>query len=188
MKVLILVLAVVLFACLPVGMVSAEVVLADFNSGEKPNNIGGDFGTWDKDPSDNTQFCSGAFDAVIKHGKDGYSFGLDYDVDSPNPAFNGFWMKLNDIDLSSYKNLSFWVKGDSAQGYTKEFKIELKTPDGVGSYYINGVTDKWRKFSIPLDAFNLPSLSNCQEFVIVFEDKTATDKEGIMYIDDIVVK
>lgn len=184
MKVLIL--AAVLFAfVLPV---SAEVVIADFNSGEKPNNVGGDFGTWDKDPSDNTQSCQGAFDATVKHGADGYSFGLDYDVDSPNAAFNGFWMKLSDTDLPSYGTLSFWVKGDAAEGYAKSFKIELKTPDGIGSYYINGVTDEWRKFSVPLDSFNLPKFTGCQEFVIVFEDKTAKKKEGIIYIDNIIVK
>ena len=111
-----LVLAVVLFAFAVVLFafimpVSAEVVLADFNSGEKPNNVGGDFGTWDKDSSDSTQSCRGVIEDTIKHGTNGYSFALIYDVDSPNAAFNGFWMKLNDIDLSSYGTLSFWVKG-----------------------------------------------------------------------------
>lgn len=167
---------------------AAQKVLADFNSGTKPNNVGGDFGAWDKDPVDNTQTCVEAFDDVVKHGEKGFSMKLKYDVDSPSPAFNGFWMKLNGINLAPYKTLNFWIKGDSAAGYTSRFKVELKTPDGVGAYYVTGINDKWQLFSIPLEAFNLPSLENCQEFVIVFEDRIADTKSGIIYIDDISVE
>ena len=167
---------------------SAEKLLADFNSGVKPNNVGGDFGAWDKDPVDNTQSCIESFDDVVKHGDKGFSLKLVYDVDSPNPAFNGFWMKLNGSDLSSYKTINLWVKGDAAQGHTSRFKVELKTPDGVGSYYITGVTDEWQKFTIPLGSFNLPSLNNCQEIVVVFEDRIADEKKGIIYLDDINVE
>ncbi|MDD5644707.1 MAG: carbohydrate binding domain-containing protein [bacterium] len=167
---------------------SAETVLADFNSGSSPNNVGGGLGAWDKDPQDSTQTCRESFDSMIKRGNSGYSLKLDYDVDSPNPAFNGFWMKLNNKNLSQYQTLNLWIKGDSSRGYTERFKIELKTPDGVGKYYITGISSDWQKFSIPLSSFGLGSLHSCDELVIVFEDQVATDKDGTIYIDDISVE
>ena len=33
----------------------SELLVADFDSGDKPNNLGGDFGSWNKDPKDDTQ-------------------------------------------------------------------------------------------------------------------------------------
>ena len=39
-----------------------ELVILDFDTGDKPNNIGGDFGAWDKDPNDETQWCEISFE------------------------------------------------------------------------------------------------------------------------------
>ncbi|MDD4879251.1 MAG: hypothetical protein PHR22_02205, partial [Candidatus Omnitrophica bacterium] len=48
------------------GQVFAEtLVTADFDSGDKPNNIGGDFGAWNKDEADMTQGCKSEFDANL---------------------------------------------------------------------------------------------------------------------------
>ena len=63
-----------------------EVVIADFDSGDKPNNLGGNFGAWNKDPSDPTQWCKESFDNANKHGDKGFSMKLDYSVQSPNPG------------------------------------------------------------------------------------------------------
>ncbi len=164
-----------------------NLVIADFDSGEKPNNLGGDFGAWDKDPNDFTQTAVDSFIATIKHGKEGYSIQIYYDIDSPNPAFNGFWMKLNNIDASKYSTLNFWVKGDEMRGFTKAFKIELKNAKGeTGKYYVSNLTSEWQKISIALNNFQgLNDLSNLSEFIMVFEDTTATKKEGAIYLDDI---
>src|SRR3989338_6354852 len=85
--------AVALFVSAP-SSAAAMLLVDDFDRGEKPNALGGDFGSWDKDPSDPTQRCVIAFDKANAFGNAGYSLRLDYDVDSPNPAYNGFWMKL----------------------------------------------------------------------------------------------
>jgi len=37
------------------------LVVADFDTGDKPNNLGGDFGAWDKDPNDESQGCQLSF-------------------------------------------------------------------------------------------------------------------------------
>jgi len=164
-----------------------ELIVADFDSGEKPNNLGGNFGAWDKDPTDFSQGCSEAFDSVNRYGTKGFSMKLDYDVDSRNPAYNGFWMFLQSLDASDYDSVSFWVKGDATEGYTTVFKVELKNDKKqTGRYYVTNVTDTWQKITIPLEAFKgVTDLTGLTEFVIVFEDRIASNKQGVIYIDEI---
>ena len=166
---------------------AGELLIADFNSGEKPNNIGGDFGAWNKDPTDFTQGCTESFDSANRYGDSGFSMKLDYSVDSKNPAYNGFWMSLNGVDASKYDSLAFRVKGDAKIGYTTVFKVELKNAaKQVGRYYVTNITDQWQEVVIPLAEFKgLTDLSNMSEFVIVFEDRIASNKKGVVYVDDI---
>lgn len=166
---------------------SEEVIAANFDSGEKPNNLGGNFGAWNKDPSDPTQWCKEGFDNVTRHGGTGFAMKLDYSVDSPNPAYNGFWMTLPNFDATKYDALNLWVKGDSKAGYTTVFKIELKNASKqMGRYYVSDVGDQWREISIPLSEFKgLIDKSSLMEFVIVFEDRMASNKKGVLYVDDI---
>ncbi|MCM8798920.1 MAG: hypothetical protein NC821_05615 [Candidatus Omnitrophica bacterium] len=166
-----------------------KLVIADFDSGVKPNNIGGDFGAWDKDPADFTGMCVESFNVTERYGDSGFCMAIDYDVDSPNPMYNGFWMKLNGVDFSKYKNFRFKVKGDKVKGYTQVFKIELKNNLGeVGKYYVTEHGDEWKEIVVPFTKFaGITDFHNMSEFVIVFEDWRATKKEGRIYIDDLVV-
>lgn len=167
----------------------ADVLLIDdFNDGEKPNCIGGNYGGWNRDPLDETQGCAEEF-SLENHGVgNGVSVKLTYDVDSPNPAFNGFWMKLNEIDLSSYKELVFHVKGDRTLGFTTRIKVELKNSivGERGAVLIDGITEDWTRFRVPLKQFfTINDWTKMSEFVIVFDDEMATKKSGAIYIDDI---
>lgn len=165
-----------------------ELVIADFNSGNKPNNIGGDFGTWDKDPNDDTQGTKMAFEPEDSLGNpSGYSIRLDYDVDSPNPAYNGFWMKLDGEDATTYKSVSFYIKGDKEKGFTKRVKIELKDMSNQPSpYIVTGITGEWQKVTIPLEKFRkMKDWSRMNEFVVVFDDINSRPKEGTIYIDQV---
>lgn len=166
---------------------SAEMLLLDnFNKGEKPNALGGDYGAWNKDENDPTQWCVNSFDKTNAYGGAGYALKLDYDVDSPNPAYNGFWSKLQGADVRAYKKLNLYVKGDAARGFTSQIKLELKNEKETGRYLLTGITDQWQKFSIPLTEFkNLTDLSKLTEFVIVFDDITSNKKVGTIYIDEI---
>ena len=165
---------------------AAILKVADFDSGQKPNNLGGDFGAWDKDPTDFTQTCLDSFSSEVKCGDKGYSLKLTYDVDSPEPAYNGFWTKLQNQDLKSYKELVFFVKGDEEKGFTKRFKVELKNPTQVGSFLVSGLTSEWQKVIVPLNKFKrITDWSKMTEFVVVFDDLTSNPKEGIIYFDDI---
>jgi hypothetical protein len=166
---------------------SEEIVVADFNSGEKPNNLGGNFGAWNKDPSDPTQWCKEGFDNVTKHGDTGFAMKLDYSVDSPNPAYNGFWLTLPNFDATKYDALNIWVKGDPRTGYTTVFKLELKGANNqVGRFYVSNVTDQWQEISVPLSEFKGLADRTClTELVLVLEDRMASNKKGVLYIDDI---
>jgi hypothetical protein len=164
-----------------------SLLVADFNAGTKPNNLGGDFGAWDKDPTDFSQGCTESFDPNVKHGNTGFSMKLDYDVESQNPAYNGFWMFLQGLDASPYDTLVMWVKGDKENGFTTVFKVELKNDKKeVGKFYATGINDEWQRIALPLKAFKgINDMTNLTEFVIVFEDRIASNKKGIIYVDDI---
>ena len=157
--------------------------IANFDSGSTPNLLGGGFGAWDKDPNDDTQTCVESFEPR----GDGYCLKLTYDVDSPNPAYNGLWMKLENLDASEYKTFVFSVRGDAKQGFTKRFKIELKNSRGeVGRANISGVTSNWQQKAVPLGAFTgITDLKGLTEWTTVFEDAVSDPKTGAIYIDDI---
>jgi len=169
---------------------SNELVIADFDTGDKPNNIGGDFGGWDKDPNDDTQGTKMSFASDDAKGDPaGYSIRLDYDVDSPNPAYNGFWMKLNGEDATAYNTITFYIKGDEKAGYTKRVKLELKDMSGKASpYIVSDITDKWQKVSIPFEKFRrIENWNSLNEFVVVFDDINSNPKGGTIFIDDIAL-
>ena len=171
---------------LPEIKIPGIILVSHFNERENKGPLG-DFGSWDKDPSDFTQACYDSFSPLQKRGEKGYSLRIDYDVDSPNPAFNGIWFKLGGVDLSNYKYLVLWVKGDEKRGFTEHFKIELKNGRGEkGVYYITGIENKWKGFKIPLNKFmGISYFDDMQEMIFVFEDWRVTKKEGTLYVDDI---
>ena len=161
-----------------------SLVVADFNSGD----AGPGGGTWNKDPNDKTQGCTMAFSSEVKHGDAGFSMQLDYDVDSPNPALDGIWLKLQVLDLSQYAKLGLWIKGDDTTGFSKSVKLELKNSKGdAGKYTLSGITKEWKRFVIPLKEFaDIKDFSSMTEFVIRFDDQVNADKKsGRIYVDDI---
>lgn len=166
-----------------------KLVIANFDSGLKPSNLGGDFGAWDKDPNDSSQTCVSEFDSVVKTGDYGFSMKLVYDVDSPQPAYNGFWMKLEKADFTPYKNLVVSLKGDEEKGFTNKIVLELKNAKGKVGKALVSVTGEWQEKTIPLSAFSgITDLSQMTELVVVFDDNNSNPKTGVIYIDNIYVK
>lgn len=168
---------------------SGPVVIADFDTGDKPNNLGGDFGSWNKDPEDETQGCNLSFETDDSlNDPSGYSLKLDYDVDSPNPAYNGIWMKLNGFDASAYNKLSFYVRGEGLNNFTKRIKLELKDAAMISSpYIVSGITDQWQKIEVPFERFKkIKDWSSLGEFVVVFDDMNSDPKQGTIMLDQIV--
>lgn len=166
--------------------VPTDLMVADFDSGAKPDNLGGDFGCWIKDPNDPMQGCIESFDHANRFGSSGYALRIIYSVDSKEPAFGGLWMRLSNLDASKFDSLAFRVKGDARMGFTTVFKVELKdSMDQASNYYVHGITDQWQDIVIPLKDFQgMTNFRSLKEFVIVIEDTTATSKRGVIYIDD----
>jgi hypothetical protein len=167
---------------------TTRLVVADFNKGQ-PTNLGEEFGTWDKDANDSTQSCKMSFakDDVFSE-KDGQSLQLDYDVDSPNPAYNGFWLKISQAQAADYDTLIFYVKGDPEKGFTSKIKLEIKDKKkGKATFLIENITDKWQKISLTLDkrSFAENQSKPLEEFVIVFDDLNSSPKTGRLLLDQI---
>lgn len=163
-----------------------KILVNDFNVKENFNNLKGAFGSWVVFYSDINQHCRDEFTALGSLGGTGYSLKLDYDVDSPFSAYNGFFTNLMGIDISDYKYLIFYIKGDKAAGFTTKVSVELKNKLETGKVMVDGITDEWKKIVIPLDNFaGIDNFKEMKELVILFTDLTATKKEGVIYIDDI---
>lgn len=192
MKKILAVLIGVMLLATPALFAANELMICDFDTGDKPNNLGGDFGGWDKDPNDDTQSAAISFNFGDDPtgNADGYSLRLDYDVDSPNPAYNGFWTKLEGEDFSAFDTLNIFIKGDVSKGFTKRIKIELKDFQSSSPFILNGITEEWQKFQIPFEKFTRikpDGWSSMNEFVIVFDDINSSPKTGTIYVDQISV-
>lgn len=176
----------VLSVCFSGSLFADQLLVHDFDLGEKPSDNAYDFGAWNKDPNDTTQGCTESFETVEKFGDKGMSLRLDYDVDSPAPAYNGMWMKLKELDLSKYKFLNFYIKGDTQKGFTKVVKLELKNGSEVGKNLFSGITNEWKPAKIALSEFRgLKDLTKATELVIVFDDMNSKPKTGTIYVDNI---
>jgi len=68
-------------------------------------------------------------------------------------AYNGAWIKFDNLDLRQYEEFVFWVKGDENEGYTTTFKIELKSQNGQVEYVVKGVTSSWSRMVVPLNEY-----------------------------------
>ena len=70
-----------------------------------------------------------------------------------NPAFNGYYSIFPPQNLERHSHLIFWAKGDAERGYPRSFKVEIKDGQTAAGYVVEGLTDRWRRFAIPLREF-----------------------------------
>jgi hypothetical protein len=184
----VLILSIIIFnLCFSLKAQSNNLLVADFNRTE--TNLGEQFGTWDKDANDLTQSCKMSFAKDDALGaENGKSLQLDYDVDSPNPAYNGFWLKISNAKAVDFDTLSFYVKGDADKGFTPRIKIEIKDKKkGKATFLVENLTSHWQKISLTLDkhSFSKNQPRPFTEFVIVFDDINSLPKTGRLLIDQI---
>jgi hypothetical protein len=163
------------------------LVLCSFDDKKMMNAVAGQMGVFDGDPQDSEAYCRAGFEQDSDLHKAGFVMKLSYDVNSSKPAFNGLWMKLNGMDFSKFKAISFNIKGDKEKGFSDLFKIELKDKTKKMEYIVEDIKDSWKNYVIPFADFDGDQidLTKGNEFVIVFEDWRLKTKEGRYYIDDI---
>ncbi|MFH0838855.1 MAG: carbohydrate binding domain-containing protein [Candidatus Omnitrophota bacterium] len=183
-------LCIIVIQTLVYGAQSDIITIADFNSGKRVNNLGAEFGCWQVDPKDKTQGCAMKFGETVAPppGQKNYFLILNYDVQSPNPSYNGFWMKLGNLDLTKHAYFVFKVKGEKI--FTSRFKVELKNEKGERVVYlVKDVTDRWQTITVPLEKVKcstcITDWSKMTELSITFDDILATQKEGAICIDDL---
>lgn len=183
----------------------SRVMIEDFEDGDLKNLLGGDSGTWNFNADDEESECLPQVIETSDPAGSNRFLRLTYDVDSPLPTQNGYWTKLKNFDASSFDHLEFEVKGDPKAGFTEVFKIEIKKYKDLdrvekikGSAVIR-VTDEWQTISIPLNrltgvfdfsnpqVWKTPSVAfkDLDEFVVVFQDRQATKKTGVIYLDNL---
>mgnify|MGYP001771037638 CR=1 FL=1 len=165
------------------------LVIADFRKTRFETNIGTDFGTWDKDPADPTQGCAIKFSHEDAAGDpQGHSIRIEYDVNSPRPAYCGFWLKIDRRKAADFSAVSLAIKGDREAGFPGSVKLEIKIVGGKSLVqYIDGITGSWRRFDILLKP--LADIgAKMTELTIVFEDTVSRPKRGAILIDDVILR
>ena len=178
---------------LPADATLKRLVVDDFDRPGIQNNLGGKAAAWNLDPSDSQSGCAYTLEAETKRGTQGNSLHLAYRLNPNKSSQNGFWMNLNGLDARDYDHLELWIKGDSKQGFAGSLKIELKQPRPgspgqllQGSYVIQGITDEWQRFRIPLNLFTgIETWKDLEELVIGFHSRREKVAQGAVFIDDI---
>ena len=173
----------------PAFAAEGDAVVADFNSAQMINNLGNVIEVWEKDNgADTTQSCKAGFVKDDALGNpEGQSLRLEYDVDSPNGAYNGARTELTGLDASGFTHLNFYLKGDAKTKFSPKLKIEMIGDTKVPSpYIVEGITGEWQKFTVPFsEFFAVRDWGNLDKFVIVFADITNKPKTGAIQIDQI---
>lgn len=161
-----------------------KYLLDNFNGATKKNTVGGFTGSFGGIGG----FCLES----VEKGKsnvlstDGTILKLVYNV---NNGFAGYYSKLNGLNLTKARRLTFIVKG-SVGG--EIFEVELG--DGLNASKIDireylpyGASTTWQKVNIPLKAF--AEVKNWKEmkgnFAIVFEQYLGSPSSSTLYIDTV---
>lgn len=126
-------------------------------------------------------------DAQNKRG--GRALAIHFDVDSPEPAMVGCWIKLENQDLSAFDTLHFSLK--SGDGERLKGSVAVQFTDSLyrkAAYLVSQIKDEWTEFRIPLKKFpRISNWSEIREFEIIIDDINANPKEGTLLIDEIYV-
>ena len=169
-----------------------ELIIDDFSQGKTVNSIGGNTGCWSINPNDTNQYCKSSFDTDNRLGEKGYALKLEYSVETPftyvkefpYTGMNGYFTEVLGKGVSNMKFLVLWLKGDNKTGFTRIISVDLKNPNQTGTFAVEGVTDEWQKFAVPLWQFGLNDLTNITEVTLNFNEKV-TKKSGIIYVGGI---
>ena len=112
---------------------------------------------------------------------------ITFDVDSSAPAKVGFWLKLEELDLSGYDCLHLKMKTESKPNFSGSYGIQfMNSQNRKAVYFLQGVRNEWRDFQIPLKKFKrIHDWTQIKYLEILISDSYARPKEGILFIKDI---
>ena len=160
----------------------AEVLVADFENGDAVRNrVSGANTTFTRDAADTTVSLSLRIDQDAT--RPGKCLRVDYDMDSPNPAFGGLTFDLNKADASGCDTLVLRLRGTPAKA-----KFELHGRGGGGAKYVVGIKpDAWTEIAIPFIDFGgmITDWGEMHRIVIVLEDRISEPRTGTLWVDDV---
>jgi len=187
----------------PAPQPSSDAFMLDNMDEPAKNSVGGRNAVYQRAPSR----CS--YSKSEEYGKKGAGLKLIYDKKNeggPNNdgGFCGFYSILHKgrddyLDISQYKYLTFWVKGEKGD---EKFKIgaadktqaetddSVKSPQEVGTYLPKGkITTEWQQAVVPVEEWFVDwhlmhSISFCFEGDI-FDNGIGS---GIVYIDEVEMR
>ncbi len=147
-------------------------------------------GTWEHNIMDPDQSIKVSIVGEATAGKrEGKVLRLDFDVDSPNPAMVGVWIKLQNQDLSSFDTLHLSLR--SGDGERFRGSVAVQFTDSLyrkAAYLVSNVKEEWKEYRIPLKKFaRIANWSQVKEFEIIIDDINANPKEGSLFVDEIYV-
>ncbi len=104
---------------------------------------------------------------------------LKYDV-FPAYCYVGMYMKIRDLDLAKFKSVSFDARGDEEEGWPDEFRIEVKTKNGiVAAFTVKDLKPTWRSYQFPI---RLSRSAMVTEMTVVISNvKVGSNKKGSVY-------
>ncbi|MCA9733866.1 T9SS type A sorting domain-containing protein [candidate division KSB1 bacterium] len=178
------------FSAHPLKAQSQQVLLIDNFSQFPINARGGEVGAYGVNGGIGLSEIitqEAAFDGT------GKTLSFEYDVSQTDSSFAFFVSKFDNLDLSHYHYLSFWIRGQAGAEF---LQVQLKNATEVAkvpvcSYLRGGPGTEWRKVVLPLDTFwNLTSRNAIEELVFVAENYQSSENgsalKGKVFIDDIV--
>lgn len=140
-------------------------------------------GTWEHNILDSEQRVTHEIDRKAGEVR------VRFDVDSSHAAMGGYWLKINDNNLSEFESLHLELKAESDPPFSGNVALQFTDKDNrKAPYILSGVRSEWKKFEVPLQKFKrIHDWSGIKTFEIVIDDIHARPKEGVLFLREISV-
>lgn len=167
------------------------LMVADFDEGAAPLDIGSGSSISTINNVTPTFVASSAAEPAL--GNRGYSLRIQSQTGTANFLLLNFG---SNVDLSSYKALSFWIRADNPSS-TATLKVDLKLgttepgfrPD-IRNFLPNGVTSSWQKVVVPINALVSGLITNNTSALATANTLIFQTDSGFptmtVYIDDVL--
>lgn len=138
-------------------------------------------GTWEHNILDSEQRVTHEIDRKAGEVR------VQFDVASSHPAMGGYWLKINDRNLSGFESLHLQLKAESDPPFSGNVALQFTDRDNrKAPYILSGVRSEWREFAVPLQKFRrIRDWSAVKTFEIVIDDIHARPKEGVLFLKEV---
>jgi hypothetical protein len=173
------------------------LVIADFNTCDSPNNLGGGMGT--ACPLSGCPPPNSLEESYVVQEPGNCIACLEYHI----LDWSAFWMKLAHADMMPFTYLGFDIRGEGDVLDGNQLKIEIKRDchpvaggtecNEISIRHVGGITSEWQHRIVPLSAFigtgwpgvdPIQDWSDIEELVFTFE-ASQSGRNGFVYLDNI---